>query len=47
MAKKTIQFVLKDEYEKWLLDNRVKSTAAYCPQDEYECNGNYYLFLDI
>ena len=47
MAKKTIQFVLKDEYEKWLLDNGVKSTAAYCPQDEYECNGNYYLFLDI
>lgn len=47
MAKKTIQFVLKDEYEKWLLDNGVKSTGAYCPQDEYKCNGNDYLFLDI
>ena len=47
MAKKNIQFVLKDEYEKWLLDNGVKSTGAYCPQDEYKCNGNDYLFLDI
>lgn len=47
MAKKTIQFVLKDEYEKWLLGNGVKSTGAYCPQDEYKCNGNNYLFLDI
>lgn len=47
MAKKAIQFVLKDEYEKWLLGNGVKSTGAYCPQDEYKCNGNDYLFLDI
>lgn len=47
MSKKNIQFVLKDEYEKWLLDNGVKSTGAYCPQDEYKCNGNDYLFLDI
>ena len=47
MAKKNIQFVLKDEYEKWLPDNGVKSTGAYCPQDEYKCNGNEYLFLDI
>lgn len=47
MAKKVIQFVLKDEYEKWLPDHRVKSTGAYCPQDEYKCNGNEYLFLDI
>lgn len=47
MAKKTIQFVLKDEYEKWLPGKRVKSTGAYCPQDEYKCNGNDYLFLDI
>ena len=47
MAKKVIQFVLKDEYEKWLPDHGVKSTGAYCPQDEYKCNGNGYLFLDI
>ena len=47
MAKKVIQFVLKDEYEKWLPDHGVKSTGAYCPQDEYKCNGNDYLFLDI
>ncbi len=47
MAKKVIQFVLKDEYEKWLPDHGVKSTGAYCPQDEYKCNGNEYLFLDI
>lgn len=47
MAKKTIQFVLKDEYEKWLRDNSVKSTGAYCPQDEYKINDNDYLFLDI
>lgn len=47
MAKKNIQFVLKDEYEKWLPDHGVKSTGAYCPQDEYKCNDNEYLFLDI
>lgn len=47
MAKDANQFIFREEYEKWLPDNRVKSTAAYCPQDEYECNGNYYLFLDI
>ena len=47
MAKDANQFIFRDEYEKWLLDNGVKSTGAYCPQDEYKCNGNDYLFLDI
>lgn len=47
MAKDANQFIFRDEYEKWLLDNGVKSTGAYCPQDEYRCNGNDYLFLDI
>ena len=47
MAKDANQFIFRDEYEKWLLDNGVKSTGAYCPQDEYKCNGNDSLFLDI
>ena len=47
MAKDANQFIFREEYEKWLPDHGVKSTGAYCPQDEYKCNGNEYLFLDI
>ena len=47
MAKKASQFILRKDYEKWLLKQGVKSVGAYCPQDKYKCNGKDYLYLDL
>ena len=47
MATKASQFILRKDYEKWLLKQGVKSVGAYCPQDKYKCNGKDYLYLDL
>lgn len=49
MAKKTIQFIFRKEYEAWLIKHGVseESVGAYCPQDKYKCNDRDYLFLDL
>ena len=47
MATKASQFILRKDYEKWLLKQGVKSVGDYCPQDKYKCNGKDYLYLDL
>ena len=47
MATKASQFIFRNDYEKWLLKQGVKSVGAYCPQDKYKCNGKDYLYLDL
>ena len=47
MPKHVNQFLLREKYEKWLLENGVKSLGAYYPQDKFDRIDTDLLFLDL
>ena len=47
MPKHVNQFLFREKYEKWLLENGVKSLGAYYPQDKFDRIDTDLLFLDL